>query len=492
MSLRRRTPVLALILAGYLMIVLDISIVITALPTIRNGLGLSTTMLSWVQSAYTLTFGGLLLLGARAGDLLGRRRMFVAGLGLFTVASLAVGLAPSAAWLLTGRAIQGAGAALLAPSSLALLLTSFPEGRERTRAVAYYGAVAGVAASLGLVVGGVLTDMLSWRVGFFLNLPIGIVLMLGAPRHLPETERRSGHFDLAGAVSSTLGMSALVYGIVRSATAGWTDRVTLAALTAGVVLLAAFILHERHSAQPILPLRLFANDERRGAYAGRVLFLGAMVGFWFFVSQYLQIVGGDTPRQAGLAFLPTTLPNFAMAMAVPRLTRRLGNPGVLVLGLVIALIGMAWLGRASADGSDLGGFVLPMVLIGIGQGAVLAPLTASGIAGVAAEDAGAASGLVNVAHQLGASLGLAVLVTVFAAAGSGAVDARAQLARGIGTTLDVATAMLVMALVVVVALILPPRAVAPRPDTAVGALRAVDDSRARIVHEALTDDVRAA
>lgn len=482
MSLRRRTPVLAIILASYLMIVLDISIVITALPTIRGDLGMSTTSLSRVQSAYTLTFGGLLLLGARAGDILGRRRMFVIGLGIFTIASLAVGLAQTPGWLLAGRAVQGLGAALLAPSSLALLSTSFPEGRERTRAIAHYGAVAGVAASLGLVVGGVLTTTVSWRVGFFLNLPIGIVLMTAAPRHLPETERRSGHFDIAGAVSSTLGMSALVYGIVRSAGAGWTDQVTLAALSAGVLLLTAFVLRERRATHPILPLRLFADRVRAGAYAGRVLFLGSMVGFWFFVSQYLQVVGGDTPLQAGIAFLPTTLPNFAMAMAVPRLTRRLGNAGVLLLGLVTAVVGMVWLSLASAGGSGLAGFVLPMVLIGAGQGGVLAPLTASGIAGVAAEDAGAASGLVNVAHQLGASLGLAVLVTVFAAAGTGD-DARHQLAQGISTTLAAATATLMVSMIVVVALILRPRGVRSSP---VGALPAVD------LQESLTDDVRAA
>ncbi len=486
----RRSPVLAIILTSYLMIVLDISIVITALPTIRDGLDVSTTGLSWVQSAYTLTFGGLLLLGARMGDILGRRRMFVAGLAVFTLGSLAVGLAQSAAMLLGGRAVQGAGAALLAPSTLALLSTSFTEGRERTRAVAAYGAVAGVAASFGLVVGGVLTQLLSWRIGFFLNLPIGIVLMAAAPRHLPETERRSGHFDLAGAVTSTLGMGALVYGIERAGGAGWTDPVTLASLTSGVLLLTVFVLRERRAAQPILPLRLLAHRERTGAYAARVLVLGAMVGFWFFLSQYLQGVAGDTPLQDGIAFLPTTLPNFAMAMAVPRLTRRIGNGGVLIVGLVSAVIGMAWLSLAAAGGSSVTGFVPPMVLIGIGQGGLFAPLTASGIAGVAAQDAGAASGLVNTAHQLGASLGLAVLVTVFAAAGAGAVDPRQQLVQGIGTTLGVATAMLVGALVVVVTLIVRPR-VLPRR-AAVPALRAVEEGATYAGRAPSTEEARAA
>src|SRR3954469_2094763 len=233
----RKGPVLAIILSSYTMIVLDISIVITGLPQIDASLGFSATGLSWIQNAYLLAFGGLLLLGARAGDLFGRRRIFIVGLGVFTLASVAVGAAQSEAWLIAARAIQGVGAAILAPSTRALLQTSFDEGPERTRAVSYYAAVAGVAATVGLVVGGIFAGLLSWRVGFFINAPIGVALMLAAPRHLPETERRPGRLDAAGAVTSTLGMTALVYGIVRSADAGWTDALTLATLAAGVVLL---------------------------------------------------------------------------------------------------------------------------------------------------------------------------------------------------------------------------------------------------------------
>jgi MFS family permease len=235
----RKTAVLAIILASYLMIVLDISIVITALPKIHRGLHFSATSLSWVQNAYTLAFGGLLLLGARAGDIFGRRRMFITGLAFFTVASLGVGVAQSAAWLLIFRALQGVGAAVLAPSTLALLSTNFGGGEERTRAVAYYGAVAGIGASLGLVLGGVVTDLISWRIGFFINVPIGIAMIVAARRYLAETERRSGQLDARGALASTLGMTALVYGIVRSADAGWTDTGTLAALAAGVLLLGS-------------------------------------------------------------------------------------------------------------------------------------------------------------------------------------------------------------------------------------------------------------
>jgi MFS family permease len=353
--LSHRTAVLAIILVSYLMLVLDISIAITELPKIRDGLGLSAAGLSWVQNAYTLAFGGLLLLGARAGDILGRRRMFVAGLALFTAASLAIGLAQSPAWLIGARALQGVGAAVLAPSTLALLSTNFPEGPQRTRAVAYYGAVAGVGASTGLVLGGFLADLLSWRVGFFINLPIGIALMLAALRYLAVTDRRAGQLDLTGALSSTFGMTTLVYGIVRSAVAGWSDPVTIALLIAGVLLLALFVLNESRAKQPIMPLRLFASRERVGAYAARVLFLGSMMGFWFFTTQFLRTVSGFSP-------------------------------------------------------------------------------------------------LVNVAHQLGGSLGLGVLVAAFAAAG-GAVDVRELLAHRVATSLVAGTVMLAVALVLVVGLI---------------------------------------
>jgi MFS family permease len=272
----RTQAVLAIVLVSYTMIVLDISIVITALPKIHYALGFSATALSWVQNAYLLAFGGLLLLGARAGDVVGRRRMFIIGLGLFTLASVAVGTAQSEAWMIAARAVQGVGAAILAPSTLALLQTSFREGPERTRAVAYYAAVAGVAATVGLVVGGMFAGWLSWRVGFFINAPIGIAMMLAAPRYLPETERRRGRLDVPGAASSTLGMVALVYGIVRSADTGWADPTTLVTVAGGLLLLAAFVAIERRAPRPIMPLRLFSSRQRAGAYAARLLFLGAM------------------------------------------------------------------------------------------------------------------------------------------------------------------------------------------------------------------------
>jgi len=456
-----RSRLLAVILGSYLMIVLDISIVINALPRIHHALGFSATGLSWVQNAYTLAFGGLLLLGARAGDLLGRRRMFVLGISLFTLASLAAGTAQSAAWLLAARGVQGVGAAIAAPSTLALLMTSFPEGRERTRAVAYYAAVAGGGGSVGLVLGGILTSWLSWRWGLFINVPLGAALVFTAPRVLHETERRTGHFDLAGALTSTAGMFAIVYGIVRAGPAGWGDRFTVASLAGGAALLALFVVTERRAAHPITPLRLFASRERVGAYIARVLFVGAMFGQFFFLTQYLQAVKGFSPVEAGVAFLPLTLVLFATTSAVPGLVARFGDSRVLVAGIVLALVGMAWLSRIDAESSYLTGVAIPMLILGLGAACAFTPLTTAGVAGVAAEDAGAASGLVNVAHQLGGSLGLGVLVTVFASVLphpptrtlAAASTQTSGLAHAISAALTVGTGMLVLALAVVLMLV---------------------------------------
>ncbi|MDX6468487.1 MAG: hypothetical protein QOF75_290, partial [Gaiellaceae bacterium] len=293
--------VLALVLTCQLMLVLDISVVITALPKIQSTLGFSSASLSWVQNAYTLAFGGLLLLGARAGDILGRRRVFMVGIALFTAASLAGGLAQSELWLLAARTAQGIGAAIAAPATLALLTLTFREGRERTRALSFYSAISGGGGSVGLVVGGMLTTWASWRWGLLINVPIGIALVALAPRYLPETERRTGHFDFAGALSSTLGMTALVYGFVRAAADGWSDQGTIGSFAAATLLLAAFVVVERRAEQPITPLRLFASRERSGAYAARILVIGGIFGMFFFVTQFFQDVEHYSALQAGLA-----------------------------------------------------------------------------------------------------------------------------------------------------------------------------------------------
>ena len=457
----RADAVLAIIVASYLMIVVDISIVITGLPRIQSSLGFTSTQLSWVTNAYTLSFGGLLLLGARAGDIWGRRRMFMLGLGLFTGASMAIGLAQSAAWMLIARAVQGVGAAVLAPSTLALLSTHFAEGPQRTRALSLYAAAAGVGATLGLVLGGLFADLASWRLGFFINVPIGCALIVAAQRCLQETARKQGRLDIAGALTSTLGMVALVYGLVRTAEAGWHDDIALVALCAGVLLMAAFVRIEQRVAQPILPLRLLHDRQRVGAYLARMLFLGGAVGFWFFTTQYLQAVLHLRPLQAGLAFLPVTLPNLAAAMAVPHWARRYGNAQLTVLGLLLGAAGLWWLAQTDAQSSYWTAIAPPMLLIGCGQGLLLGPLTAAGVAGVASEDAGAASGLVNVAHQLGGALGLGLLVLVFAHASAGDMHDTAVLAHQISAVMQVAALMVAMAAVVAWVGILAPSRLCP-------------------------------
>jgi EmrB/QacA subfamily drug resistance transporter len=461
--------VLGVILATYLMIVLDASVVITALPSIAEGLDFTPTGLSWVQSAYALTFGGLLLLGARMGDILGRRRTFIAGVALFTAASFLGGLAQSPAWLLAARALQGVGAAIAAPSTLALLTTTFREGPERTRALAAYSAVAGGGGSVGLVLGGMLTDWISWRWGLWINVPVGLGLIWLAPRVLPETERRPGRFDLPGAAASTAGMTALVYGFVRAAEAGWGDPLTLGSFAAAAALLGTFVAVEKRAAHPVTPLRLFASRQRAGAYVARMLLVGGMFSMFYFLSQYLQGVRGFSPLEAGIAFLPMTAVMFSMVRLVPRLSARWGDARLLVTGVSVALLGMTALSRLDETTPFLTGIALPLVLLGLGMGAALAPLTAAGIAGVEPADAGAASGVVNAAQQLGVSLGVSVLVTVFAAAGGAAAGeapatglaldgaARGELAHAVATALTGAAVLLALGLAVVTAAVRRPR-----------------------------------
>jgi EmrB/QacA subfamily drug resistance transporter len=436
---------LAIILGCYLMIILDISVVITALPSIHG--------LSWVQNAYTLTFGGLLLLGARAGDILGRRRVFIAGIALFTFASMLGGVAQSPAWLLGARAVQGVGAAIAAPSTLALLTVSFPEGPERTRAVAWYSAVAGAGGSIGLLLGGLLTSWISWRCGLFINVPLGAALIVLAPRYLPETERRRGRFDLAGALSSTFGMTALVFGLVRAAEAGWGDPLALASFAAASGLLASFIRGERRASQPITPLRLFTSRERVGAYVARIFVVGALYSTFFFLTQYLQLVQGYGALEAGSAFLPMTLSVFAMVRVVPRIAPRVGEVRILMAGLSLALVGMLWLGQISPGADYLTQMAPPLILLGVGLGSALTPLTTAGMAGVADADAGAASGLINVAHQLGGTLGVGALITVFAGASSGA-GAHA-LVEGVPTVLAAAAVLIALSLTAVLTVMRP-------------------------------------
>jgi EmrB/QacA subfamily drug resistance transporter len=467
--------VLAVILAAQLMVVLDATIVNIALPEIKAALGFSSAGLSWVVDAYTLVFGGLLLLGARAGDLLGRRRTFLAGITLFTVASMAGGLATSASLLLAARAVQGAGAAFAAPSALALLMVEFAEGAARRRAIAWYAAMSVGGVAIGLLAGGMLTQWLSWRWVFFVNVPIGIAVVVGARRLVPETDRRAGRFDLLGALTSTLGMGAVVYGFIHAATSRWSSPTTIGAFVLGAALLAGFVVNEARAAEPITPLRLFADRNRSASYVARLLLVAGMYGMFFFLTQFLQDELHYRPLLAGLAFLPLTIALFAASQTTARvLSRLLPEKVLLVGGVLLSTIGLAWLTHLSVTSSYLDVFG-PLVLFGGGNGFAFVPLTNVALAGVAPADAGAASGLVNVAQQVGGSLGLAVLVSVFGSASRSAAahapshEAAAVVARHafvVGADRSfLAAALFLVATVVTLALaIRRPGSAAPAPD----------------------------
>jgi EmrB/QacA subfamily drug resistance transporter len=412
--------VLTLILTCQLMVVLDATIVNIALPDIRTALHFSATSLSWVINAYTLTFGGLLLLGARAGDILGRRRTFLSGIALFTLASLVGGFAASSGQLLAARAVQGIGAALASPSALALLVTMFPQGRERTRAIGLYTAVSIGGSAVGLIAGGMLTQWASWRWVLFVNVPIGVAVIALSRLVLPETPRRSGRFDLTGALTSTIGMAALVYGFVHAATNGRSDTGTIASFAVGVVLLVAFVLTELRASSPITPLRLFADRNRSTSYLARLLLVAGMMGMFFFLTQFLQNVLGYSPLKTGVAFLPLTAMLFLSSTFSARvLVERLASRALIAGGITLATGGLLWLTQLSETSNYLS-LVGPLLVFGLGNGIAFVPLTTAALDGVAPEDAGAASGLVNVMQQLGGSLGLAVLVTVFGTASTNA------------------------------------------------------------------------
>jgi len=409
----RRGIALAIVLCAQLMIVLDLTVVNIALPSIARGLHFSAPSLAWVLNAYSLTFGGLLLLGGRAGDILGRRRTFMTGIAVFTAASLAGGLATSAAWLLAARALQGVGGAIASPAVLATIVSGFPEGRERTRALGVFTAVMMGGASLGLVLGGMITEWASWRWVLFVNVPIGIAVLVAAPRFLPESARQPGRFDIVGALTSTAGMSALVYAFLRAAASGWTDRLTLAAFTAAVALLAAFVVNETRSPQPITPLRLFADRSRSASYVARLLLVAGMFGMFFFLTQYVQEILRFSPLRAGVAFVPLTGALFAVSRLAPRLIARFGPKTPMVAGLLPVVAGMTWLTQITPGTSYVQGILGPMLLLGAGMGITFVPLTMASLAGVRPEDSGAASSMVNVTQQVGGALGLAILVTVF-------------------------------------------------------------------------------
>lgn len=439
-----RGPALALLAGCQLTLVVDASIVNIALPSIQRGLGFDDTGLSWVVNAYTLAFGGLLLLGGRAGDLLGHRRVFTAGVGLFTVASLAGGVATTPGWLLAARAAQGVGAALAGPGALALIATTFADGPRRSRALAVF-AVAGSAGMVaGLLLGGVLTAWASWRAVLFVNVPVGAAIVLLTPRAVRESPRREGRFDLAGALACTAGSALLVYGFIRAAEGGWSAGWTLGAFGAAAVLLALFPVIEARARQPIVPLRLFADRDRVGALLMRLLLTAAMSGMLFYLTLYVQGVLGYGPLATGFGFLPTTIALIAAGRAVPRLLPRYGPQPIMVAGAALCAAGMVWLTQVAQTSSYVTMILGPVLLFGAGTGLVSVAATFVAMASVPPGESGATSALLQSMQQTGGSLGVAVLVSAHNAARGGAEPDGMRGAFTAGAVLT--AAMLVMAL----------------------------------------------
>ncbi|HEY7255996.1 MAG TPA: MFS transporter [Solirubrobacterales bacterium] len=415
MSRRNADLLILVVCLAQFMVILDISIVNVALPSIRDALGFSQTGLQWVVNAYTLAFAGFLMLGGRAGDLLGRRRVFLAGTALFALASLGCAFADSQALLIAARTIQGLGAAIISPASLAILTSSFDEGHERNRALGIWGAMAGLGGSAGALLGGTLTQSFGWEAIFLINVPVGAAVVAAGRALIPgaqelATER---HFDLAGAVLVSGGLTGIVFGIVRTDTLGWGSPGVLLPLAAGLAMLALFALVEgRIARDPLIPLHVFRMPLLRAANLIIALLFAGFFAMWFFVSLYLQQVQHDDALQAGIAFLPMTLSVAGAATLAPRLVERFGIRRVLTTGMSVAAVGLLLLSRVSADGSYWTEVLPGGVLATLGAGSSLVPATILAVRGVPQQESGLASGVLNTSRLAGGTLGLAALTTI--------------------------------------------------------------------------------
>jgi EmrB/QacA subfamily drug resistance transporter len=411
-----RWLILVIACLAQFMVVLDATVVNVALPSIQRGLHFSPSSLQWVVNAYTLIFGGFLLLGGRAGDLVGRKRLFLIGTGLFTAASLLNGLAQSSAMLIAGRGLQGLGGALLSPAALSIITTTFTEQGERTKALGVWSAIAAGGGAVGLILGGALTQLASWEWIFIVNVPVGIATLLATVRLVPESRANFEHraFDVAGAVTVTAGLVVLVYAIVKAQAYGWGSARTLGLIAAALALLAAFVTIERRSVAPLIRLSIFRV--RTLAVANTVLLLVAsgMFGMFFFASLYVQEILGYSPLRAGLAFLPVTGGIVVGAGIAQQAIRRAGVRNVALLGIALATAGMVILARVPVHGTYAGDLLPGLLPLSIGMGLTFVPITLLATGGVAGNDAGLASGLFNTAQQVGGSLGLAILSTLAA------------------------------------------------------------------------------
>jgi len=411
---RSKGLALALLAATQFIVVLDASIVNVALPSIGRDLAFSQDDLSWVVNAYTLAFGGFLLLGGRLADLLGRRRMFIAGLVLFGVASLAGGLAESAGQLIAARAIQGLGAALISPAALSIVTTTFAEGAERNRALGVWGAVAGAGGAAGVLLGGVLTEFLGWEWVLWVNVPIALVAALLAPRLLMESRHETAtSFDIPGALSVTAGLALLVYGLVNTVEAGWGSAETLGLLAAAVALIAVFVAIEARAREPLMPFSIFRLRTLTGANAVGLLVGMSLFSMFFFISLYLQQVLGYEPLEAGLAYLPLSALIILSAGGASQLVTRVGFKPTLIAGMLLISAGLLWFSQVSAPGGSYVGDVLfPSMIVAVGLGFAFVAVTIAAVTGTRPDEAGLASGLINTSQQVGGALGLAIAATV--------------------------------------------------------------------------------
>ncbi|MEU7646102.1 MFS transporter [Streptomyces huasconensis] len=426
---KKSAPVWAVLLAacaGQFLVVLDVSVVNTALPSMRADLGMSAIGLQWVVNAYSIAFAGFMLLGGRVGDLFGRKRMFLLGLGLFTAASLGGGLAQAEWQLLAARAVQGLGAAILAPSTLTILTSAVPEGPARIRAIGVWSAVGAGGGAAGGLVGGVLTDLLSWRWVLLINVPIGALVIVAGLAWL--TESRAGQarrLDVPGAVLVTAGLATLAYGIVQTEEKGWTAAATLVPLVAGLALLAAFLVVEARTKVPLMPLKLFKVRSVSAANAAMFVCGGGMFAMWMFMTLYAQNVLDYSPLKAGLALIPSSLTIVLGSMLAPRVMPVLGAKNVSVLGIVVAAAGFGWQSTMTVDGAYVTSIMLPGIVMMFGAGLATTPLASLATSGAAPGDAGLVSGLINTSRTMGGALGLAVLSTVAAARMDGSTSRQA-------------------------------------------------------------------
>jgi EmrB/QacA subfamily drug resistance transporter len=414
---RRLGLALAVIATAQLMVALDLTIVTVALPHIQTALHFSGSNLEWVVNAYAVAFGGLLLLGGRSGDLLGRRRILIAGLLVFVLASLLGGLATDQAWLITARAVQGVGAAMAAPTALSLIAVTFPEGPRRTRAMAVYSAMAILGIVVGLVAGGLLVTYASWRWVMFVNVPIGLVVAALAATVLPASGRRAGRFDLPGALTATAGVALLVYGLSNAATtpdgvSHWGDTKVVASLAAAAVLLAAFAVIESRSTDPLLPVRVLRSRDRSGAYLITLCVGTAVLGMFFFLTLFIQDVWGYSALKTGVAYLPFVPVILAATVAGQQGVTRISARSLLAAGSAIGAGAMFWLSRITEHSTFAGGMLGPEMLLGAGLGLLFVLIFLVGLTKVNNNDTGVASSLVNVGQQVGGSIGLAVIGTV--------------------------------------------------------------------------------